>query len=321
MEKANRCAACAGPATPDADRERQIEHKSEAGRYALNVHPVFPGIQLIYFDAHIQSASPEKRGELSGDILEITHCREGRLECSVDGAFWYLAAGDLAIVQANRLSSSFYFPLRHYHGVTVRIDLSRAPGCLSCLLEDVTVHPRALYERYCAGGGAFVARSDPSVAHIFSELYAVPAEIRKGYFKVKVLELLLFLSAPRAMQEDAGSHRLPPAQVRLAKEVSRYLAAHMDDRITLGQLAARFGVSGTQIKNAFRGVYGVSVGAYARARKMESAAYMLEYTDRSILEIAGEHGYDNSSKFAGAFRAVKGMAPSEYRRLNRPREK
>ena len=47
--------------------------------------------------------------------------------------------------------------------------------------------------------------------------------------------------------------------------------------------------------------------------KMESAAYMLEYTDKTILEVAMEYGYDNGSKFAAAFRSVKGVNPAQYR--------
>ena len=50
--------------------------------------------------------------------------------------------------------------------------------------------------------------------HIFSELYAVPAGIRRGYFKVKVLELLLFLSALDVAHEK---HGYTAAQVRLAR--------------------------------------------------------------------------------------------------------
>ena len=52
------------------------------------------------------------------------------------------------------------------------------------------------------------------VEHIFSELYAVPAGIRRGYFKVKVLELLLFLSALDVAHEK---HGYTAAQVRLAR--------------------------------------------------------------------------------------------------------
>ena len=77
-----------------------------------------------------------------------------------------------------------------------------------------------------------------------------------------------------------------------------------------------FGVSCTCIKNSFKAVYGVSFYAFIKARKMESAAYMLEHTDKPVVEIAGEHGYDNSSKFASAFRSVKGVSPGTYRQQN-----
>ena len=49
---------------------------------------------------------------------------------------------------------------------------------------------------------------------------------------------------------------------------------------------------------------------------MHSAAAMLKSTDFTILEIAGEYGYENGSKFAGAFKAVMGMSPDEYRIKN-----
>ncbi len=93
----------------------------------------------------------------------------------------------------------------------------------------------------------------------------------------------------------------------------------MDKRVTLDQISKSFHVSGSHIKNIFKGVYGVSLYAYTRAIKMESAAFMLEYTDKSVMDIAGEHGYDNSSKFARAFREAKGMPPSEYRAKNKNR--
>ena len=40
---------------------------------------------------------------------------------------------------------------------------------------------------------------------------------------------------------------------------------------------------------------------------------LLEYTDKTILEVAMEYGYDNGSKFAAAFRSVKGVNPAQYR--------
>lgn len=91
--------------------------------------------------------------------------------------------------------------------------------------------------------------------------------------------------------------------------------------MTLEQLSDAFHVSPAHIKNTFRNVYGVPVGAYVRTLKMESAASELECTDKTILEIAAAHGYDNGSKFASAFRAVKGMNPAQYRSEMRSAQK
>ena len=273
-------------------------------------YEVFPGISILYHTAHTDNGVLPGNGETG--VFEIFHCREGRMECSVGEAYCYIAPGDLFIVKDESLKGSLNFPLRHYHGITVRIDVNKAPRCLSCFLHDVAVQPQKIKERFCEDRPYFIARSNASFEHIFSELYAVPEAIREGYFKIKILELMLFLSAFETESADEA-RSVSPSQAALAKEAAAYLRENMEDRITLEQLTRRFHVSATALKTAFKAVYGVSFYAYIKTQKMESAAYMLEYTDKTVLQIATEHGYDNSSKFAVAFRSVKGMSPNEYR--------
>lgn len=288
------------------------QYTGENGQYLMTTYRIFPGVEFMYGDAHIQSVCFDEKIR-SHRVFEITHCREGRLECSLNGEFWYLSQGDLMIAKADLVAPSVYFPLRHYHGLTIRIDLDKTPKCLSCILDDVMVRPKAIADKFCGNKGGYVARANASFEHIFSELYSVPVNIRKGYYKIKALELLLFLSEMDLDNDELSERIYTKTQVTLAKEIGRYLTEHIDDRITIEQLAEHFHVSAAHIKNTFKGVYGVSVGSFIRTRKMESAAYMLEYTDKTILEIAGEHGYDNGSKFANAFRSVKGINPAEYR--------
>lgn len=286
------------------------------GRHSMTIYQVFPGVTFIFHNAHIQSVHFEERKTSSDDIIEITHCREGRLECHIGEEFCYMAPGDLAIARTNSVSGTTYFPLRHYHGLTIQLDMKVAPESLSGIMNDVNIRPEMIIEKFCGQKGGFVTRANPSVEHIFAEIYSVPKGIQKGYFKIKALELFLFLGVLDIEQEDAGECIYTQSQVELAKKISQYMLEHnMDERVTLEQLEEYFQVSGTYIKKAFKGVYGVSVAAYIRTQKMESAAYMLEYTDKSILEIANEHGYDNGSKFANAFRSVKGVNPTEYRKL------
>ena len=278
------------------------------GEVRRTVYPVFPGISLIYNDAH-QCACRLERLDPPG-LLEIHHCREGRIEYAYGGEHYFLAPGDLSVVSREDGPGAACFPTGHYHGITVTLDPKRAPDCLSCILQDVDVRPGALAEKFCAGSGCFVARSSARVEHIFSELYAVPDDLRRGYFKVKVLELLLFLSA----LDVPGEKRVySGAQVRLAQSARDLLLQSTEDDLTTAELAQKLGASASQLAASFRGVYGMTPAAFLRAQKMHGAAQLLRTSDRTVLDIAGQFGYDNASKFARAFRSVIGVSPSAYR--------
>ena len=165
---------------------------------------------------------------------------------------------------------------------------------------------------FTENGGSYTARSDAAIAHIFSELYSVPESIRRGYFKVKILELLLFLSTVPSLSDSIHPRAATRSQAAMADSMSAYISEHLDERVTIDMLSRECHVSPTQIKTGFRAVYGVSFGRFARDMKMRAAAGLLRSTEHTVLEIAGMVGYDNASKFAKAFRDSTGMSPNEY---------
>ncbi len=289
---------------------------NETGEIVMTEYTVFPGINLIYNDVHAQGCLPESG--IPDTVFEISHCREGRIECHSGNGFFYLTPGDMSVAKPTDIEYGSYFPLRHYHGITVRIDTAKTPGCLSCFLEDVEVNPEKLMEKFCSGPEAYIARSNESIGHIFAELYSVPENIRKGYLKVKILELLLFLSSLDLSKEKKNTTSVSKTQADLAKDIARYLTGNMDKRITIEELSDMFHISETQLKSSFRAVYGNSVYAYIREQKMQAAGLMLRSGNATVLEVAGKFGYDNSSKFAKAFSDVMGVTPSEYRKENIP---
>lgn len=109
-------------------------------------------------------------------------------------------------------------------------------------------------------------------------------------------------------------HGYTAAQVRLAR-AARDALAWQARRTTSrsSALAQELGASSSQLAASFRGVYGMTPAAFLRAQKMHSAAQLLRTSDRTVLDIAGQFGYDNASKFAKAFRSVIGVSPSAYR--------
>lgn len=279
--------------------------------FSMENHRVFPGIELVYESIHLSAAVDS--GCEESRVFEIRHCREGRMECQSGGEYFFLGPGDLSIGRPGTQVRTVRYPLSHYHGILIRIRVDQAPQCLSCVLEDVKVQPRLLMEKFCSGSAAYVARSQPGIAHIFAELYSVPSSIKTGYCKIKVLELLLFLSALDLRSDESARRQYSRSQRELAYRVSAWLLAHKSARVTLEQLSEQFHVSGTLIKTSIRAVYGVSFSQFVRMQKMSSAAGLLRDTDLTVLDIASRHGYDNASKFAAAFREVTGLTPREYR--------
>ena len=292
------------------------------GDTAITSYSVFPGIKLSFYSVHMDSVffGEECDAEKEACFMEIHYCCEGRMEQKWGNRSVYLMPGDLSVVVKRQCFDRYSFPLWHYHGVSINVDIHTVPECLSCFLTDVNVYPNALAKRLCGKEDCFIVRSQEEVRHIFSKLYAAPNSIpedsKKGYFKVKILELFLKLNSIEPSKNRVSTRSLSSMQTALSEKAAAYLEENLNSQITVAELADKFHVSQTHLQNAFKGVYGVPVSSYIRTLKMQSAALRLIHTDATVLEIATEFGYSNAGKFASAFYKIMGETPVEYRKMH-----
>lgn len=294
--------------------KKEYTFSNEIGDAQMAVYEVFPGVQLVYHSVHMDKLDLKFSAE--GKLIEIHHCREGRIEQKFEDNYFYLMPGDLSVAIRKETVKEYHFPLRHYHGITIGINMDVVSPAFWRMLEEMQVHPLEVAKKLCGENECFILRSEKYIEHIFSELYTVPENIKAGYFKVKVLELLLMLSGSELYANRISTCTLSKYQVQLADEVSAYLSKHMNEHVKIEELAKQFNISATHLKSIFKGVYGVPIFSYMRIRKMQSAAQLLIHTERSIMEIANEFGYNNGSKFSAAFRQIMGETPSEYRKMH-----
>lgn len=162
-----------------------------------------------------------------------------------------------------------------------------------------------LADKFCGKDSIYILRKHPSIEHIFSELYNVPAKIRMDYFKIKVMELLVFLRALELSEYKDERPYFYSSQAEKIRAVHKLLTDDLTRNYTTEELAKQFDLSTSALKNGFKGVYGSPIYTYIRNYKMNVAASML-VTDRKkrIIEIASAVGYDNPSKFAAAFKEI-----------------
>ena len=151
--------------------------------------------------------------------------------------------------------------------------------------------------------------------HIFGELYRVPEKIRIPYFKVKVLELLLYLDAVTIPADETVPPYFYKTQVEKVKAIHDFLTGHIAENFTQDELSRRFDIPMTQMKNCFRSVYGSAIGAWLTDYRMNMAAELLiNRRELGIAEIGGKVGYDNAGKFTEAFKRIMKLTPTEYRK-------
>ena len=92
-----------------------------------------------------------------------------------------------------------------------------------------------------------------------------------------------------------------------------------NSRITVEDVAREAGFSTNYFNRIFMAHTGFSVMEYIRFERLRRAAEALRSTQRDILEIALEHGYDSHEGFIRSFRSQYQCTPSEYRESRRRR--
>lgn len=287
--------------------------RNETGEGTITIYEVFPGVSLSYNDFHIRYYDSEFKPDRN--LFCIDHCREGRLEYpAADDAYSYVEAGDLKLDRRLTHTGHFEMPLSHYHGAMVAFDMDEAVDSLPKEVKDFPVNLRSLQEKFCSGIYPYVVHGEGSISHIFGELYAVPEKIKRPYFKIKILELLLYLEALELPENPAEKPYFYRTQVEKVKAVQQFLVGHMDENFTQEEMSRRFDIPLTPLKNCFKSVFGASIGSYLLEYRMNQAAVFLRTKrEMSVAEIAGRVGYDSPSKFAAAFRRKMGMTPMDYR--------
>lgn len=290
------------------------QFRNETGEGTITFYEVFPGVALSYNDFHMRYY--DSSFQPGRDVFCIDHCREGRLEYTAkDDAYSYVEAGDLKLDRRLTHTGRFEMPLAHYHGITVSFDMEAACRSLPLEIKDFPVDLRSLQKKYCKGVYPMVLHAACSIEHIFGELYAVPEKIRQPYFKIKILELLLYLEALEVPETEGEKPYFYKTQVEKVKAIREFLVQNLEETVTQEELSRRFEIPLTTMKQCFKSMYGTSIGAWIMHYRMNQAAvYLKKEPSMSVAEIAGRVGYDSPSKFAAAFRKVMGMPPSEYRR-------
>ena len=113
-------------------------------------------------------------------------------------------------------------------------------------------------DRYCKKPSAIPSCSD--LEHIFAPLFSAPVSVRISLLKLKVLEILIYLSNMKSEHKELTQYF--SQQTELIKEIHQQLTEHLDQRFTIAELSKQYLINTSTLKEIFKAVYGQPIATY-----------------------------------------------------------
>lgn len=266
---------------------------------SLSRHPLTRDLYPLAFGHYRRAAGHHMHREHHNDDLLI-HCTEGEAYLSVEDEPCVVRAGDLVLIPAgaaHRYTASPENPWTihwvHYAGPLAENFRQHMGFTDDIRIQHIGRQPRLLVDFNGLLSVRQTGFRTPGLVHVANRLRQLLAAVP-----------LSVGEASHAQQPDLDI-------------IHNFMREHLDERITLGQLADLTGLSPAHFATRYRALTGVSPIQHFLHLKVEQACQMLDTTDHSFTQISNMLGYDDNYYFSRLFKKVMGQSPTDYRHTHR----
>ena len=289
-----------------------------------------------FFRAEERSFSVSEDNPLlvSSDQFKIVCILDGESFHEVEGIEGNLIKkGDILI--APKSITQFYRPLHGQHNMKLYAFLLFFDPEILPLLEDNVSRITPPLSSLSSSGQGFTGfmrnhftqvqfledALTPSMVEIIGKIRREAEKKELGYrHSIHALCQDLVVMIARTMRNILHSSPAVPAQPArhfyndIVENAKEYIFRHLDQEITLEQIAWHQHKSSEHLSRVFKSVTGQTVFEYIRETRLEQARIYLRDTRRTLTEIATLTGFSSLSYFSRSFQQGSGMTPSQYRK-------
>lgn len=158
-------------------------------------------------------------------------------------------------------------------------------------------------------------KNNGDIVSLFAKIYKT---LELGYSIDNLLFANMCLSEFLTLFIYNSRHYEPTANDKIdcVDSAILFMQEHINDNISLGDLSSQYNYSVSRFSNLFKQKTGYAPIDYFVQMKMQKACQQLNFTTRSIKDIAFSMGFDDPYYFSKRFRTVMGISPKKYRAMN-----
>ncbi len=154
--------------------------------------------------------------------------------------------------------------------------------------------------------------------HVDPAAIAAAQNLRRMLLAREPVDLLLFEAEVANLRDAAGralaGHARPPLAARWMtarrlRAIDELIEARLEARLTVGELAARLGLSRGFFTRAFQAAVGKAPHDYVIDRRLSRARMLLRTTDCDLADIAAACGFSSHAHMTAQFCRRLGAAP------------
>lgn len=227
------------------------------------------------------------------DFFELEYILSGSGTYTVDGISYPIEAGQL-----------FFLTPLNFHCVDIRGAelynvMFAGNACSDAILQSLIHHAPVILDA--------PANSRTFFETILQEM-CDGAEDRD--YAVTLLAALL------AKLEKTSAGDAPAKPMSAVSQAELYIFTHFRSQMSLTDVADAVALSPGYFSRLFRAEKGVNFKTYLNRMRFEYAKRLLDYTDRTVMQVCADCGFDDYPNFIRRFRQYTGLYPVQYRQRN-----
>ncbi|MDQ0201445.1 AraC family transcriptional regulator [Neobacillus ginsengisoli] len=285
-------------------------------------------------DNWIPSAFYKKRNEYtqtdfhSHTAFEIYRFHEGDCRYLIGNNIYYLQPGDIVVMNGLTLHRAFPSPDVAYvrSVVSFSSEWIKPSLCndinLPELLEPFTKMDHVLLRM---GDHEFLKTIDLLMEDIektkqncdrigHANRASLTYRMHEGKFKTSLIQLLMMIYELSQSYFHSDCDDCSEKEHRVF-QIKKWIDKNYTKSLSLESIAGSLAISRSYMAALFKEVTGLSVMEYVMLCRLNSARYMLEMENKTILAISMDAGFESVSHFSRYFKQKLGKTPSEYRKL------
>lgn len=254
---------------------------------------------------------------LKENILEVGYCYKGELSIlSFPGQNKYrLKAGNKFVYQMLNDIDSFKFEYNNFKAMSVHINFNIIKNAINHTREDKLIREwQKNMSNIFDENVLIIEKASYDLKNIAEEIDQISTKNMMDYMKLK-LKTIEFLTTFFEEKLEQNLKNIKKEEFKKITKAKEIINKDLENIPSVNELANKLGMSIYKLQQGFKEVTGNTVYKYIQKTRVEEAEYLLKNTNKSVLEIANEIGYNNPSKFASLFRRYHQITPLKYSKL------